>query len=741
MQRLLLLLIFPCFMVQADSLEEIIVSASKANLDNQQAAVSQFTLSDQWLDDLYVNSYEQLAAFVPGLVVQEQSVNSAGFAVRGMTSDNPEASRTSRVSVWLHGLDISRTQGAYVAMYDLERVDVFKGPVGSLFGTGGQIGGINIINHLASYENSADIGITIGSFNELKLNAVGNAAMGEHAGARLALYSHQRDGYINNRDGNDLNSVDTQAARFSFSFEIMDVRSDLQINYEQNSPNTVAFQSMNYPVKDPFTKADLNNSRELGIQREITDVFARLLWPVNNDHTLSLSALYRDVTTDDSFDPDGTRLDLIEAVENADFNTLQVDLAWLFASEKLQGKMGISYFYEDVSVLFAAGINEQLAVRLPAIQAVPLLATLLEFSGISIDHDLFTAAGEPNPYTGLPLSPYRYEQQTEAAENESVSVYFDNTFYLTDTTQLTTGLRYSRERLRTSVTTPAYHAEGPTIAMTNLFLQADPAGEFQVANIDVSGFSGRLSLTQLIGQGLDHIYISYAHGRRPDILNYTEQSVLEHLRDETVDSYEIGGTWYLPDQYSTVSASLYYYDFRHFATQRSGVTALTMLSDDNASASVQGMELAWMQFFRHDYLLFANMSYNDAVFDESDIISGENRFRYAPLWSGSLSLSKDITLTALWTLRLTGQTVFQSEVFFEDDNSSNDGRNRQGSYQLLHFYADIQYRQQLTVNLFVRNAADKQYLIDAGNLGQLFGMPTMVPAIGRHWGAGIRYRF
>ena len=730
--------VLPCTTL-AGTLEEIVISASRLSADNGHDAVSQSSLSDAWLEDLYVESFDNLASFVPGLFIQEQSVNSAGFAVRGMTSDNVEATQTPRVSVWLHGMDISRSQGAYLAMHDLAQVDVLKGPVASLFGRGGQIGGVNIIPRFAELENSTGFRLATGSFNELKASGFANLQMGERQAARLAVYKHQRDGYIENSDGADLMGIDTEAARLSLSFNISDLSIKIQANHEENTPPTVAFQSFDYPAADPWSEADLNNADELAIDREISDLYTRLEWQLDEQQVLRWSFLDREVKSHDTFDPDGTRLNLIRASENADFSTFESQLLYQFTLPGWQGQIGADYFYEDVAVQLAATINEQLAIRLPAVQQVPPLS-FLWFFGISIDNDLFNPDGSANPYTGFALSSRRLEQQTEWAENESISLFTDHSLALGDNTDLNLGLRYSMEKLRTDIYTPPYDDGGETtLADFNLFLKPDDNSDYSEADSKSHGWAGRIAVTHYLA-GRHPLYVSYARGRRPDMLNFTEQSELEELQAETVDSYELGLTWQLPDNFSRLQLSLYHYDFKHFATQRAGVTALSLQSDDNASASVNGVEVAWMQYFADSFLLFANLGYNDALFDESDIIQGENRFRYAPLWSGSLSLSHDFALPDNWLGRITGQSVFQSEVFFEDDNTSNNGRNRQGSYQVLNLYGDFIYRQ-WTINLFVKNLADKHYMIDAGNFGQLFGMPTFVPAIGRHFGAGVAFRY
>ncbi len=734
----------------SNDLEEVIVSATRTSDEFKTEAVSQTTLSDIWIKDLYVDSFEELSFFVPGLYVQEQSVNNAGYAIRGMTSNSSEATRSPRVSVWLHELDISRPQGAYTAMYDIERVDVYKGPVGSLFGHGGQIGGVNIVNRFAELDTSVSANLATGNYNEIKLTGVYNQQLSDNNAFRFAVFKHQRDGYIENIDGTDLNSVDTEAARFGFTQLFNNTQIQIQANYEKNTPTSPAFQSFQYMPDNPYEESSASNGDDLTINRTIADVYGNIQYHFNDEINASLALFYRDVETDDTFDPDGTILDIIIARESADFSTFETQFkVEISNNDTFTSTIGLDYMYEEVDVKFSADINEQFVIRLPIIQEVlnipnvPDDGTICTDSNERICTDLFDSNGNPNPYTLSPFfSSTRYEEQTESVENTFYSVFFDATYFLSEQLSLTAGIRFSKEELYTQIYTPTIdNSEGETRPNTNIFLT--PFSDtilLSSAEDESSGVSGRLALNYLINDAVS-LYSTYARGRRPDILNYTEQSELEHLTEETVDSYEIGMHLYVAETYSTLDLSLYYYDFKHFATQRSGVSALAFESDDNASASVQGMEIAYIQLFEYDFLLFTNLTYNDAVFDESAIIKGENRFRYAPEWSGSVSLSKEYSLSNDWLTRTTLQDSFQTEVFFEDDNASNNGKNRQGGYSLINMYLDFLYADQLTINIFVKNATDKEYIVDAGNFGDLFGMPTFVPGIGRHYGVGLSVDF
>ncbi|MBW4980786.1 Plug domain-containing protein, partial [Marinobacter adhaerens] len=90
-------------------------------------------LQGQFLDDLGITEFDRLGQFVPGFDVQNQSPNNPGFVMRGITSDSGSAFNEPRVSVFQDGVSISKSRGSYVELFDMERVEVAKGPQSTLY--------------------------------------------------------------------------------------------------------------------------------------------------------------------------------------------------------------------------------------------------------------------------------------------------------------------------------------------------------------------------------------------------------------------------------------------------------------------------------------------------------------------------------------------------------------------------------------------------------------------------------
>lgn len=255
-------------------IEEVQVTAQKRSQDLLEVPIAITAFSGQALADLGVDNFEYLSGFIPGVRIQEQSVSTSGFSIRGITSDEAAATNQPRISVYQNGVDISRARGANIALYDIERIEALKGPQGTLFGRGAEIGAISIVQNKAGLENTAQLSGGIGDFSERQLSGFGNAELiAQRLAARVAFYHRQRDGYIDNLAGGDLNGIDTQAARIALLWQPSDAqRWDLVINHQKDTPPGTAFESVYFSEADPFEHAHLDAGRRLKIDRELFDI-------------------------------------------------------------------------------------------------------------------------------------------------------------------------------------------------------------------------------------------------------------------------------------------------------------------------------------------------------------------------------------------------------------------------------------------------------------------------------------
>ena len=196
------------------ALEGVVVTSQKRVQRIQEVPVAITAYNGDFLEELGINQADELSSYVPGLEVQLQSPNNPGFVVRGITSDNGDSRIEPRVSVFKDGVSISKSRGSVVELYDLERVEVLKGPQGTLFGRGAQIGAVHIIQNKAQNETSARLEVGTGNYGErFATGHVNVPLVDDQLFGRVAAYYQKRDGYLENRTGDDLNGKETFAIR------------------------------------------------------------------------------------------------------------------------------------------------------------------------------------------------------------------------------------------------------------------------------------------------------------------------------------------------------------------------------------------------------------------------------------------------------------------------------------------------------------------------------------------------
>ena len=265
---------------------EIIVTAQKREERLVDVPVTLSAVSGARMQELGVSDLDELANYIPGLNIQEQSANNPGVVIRGITSDSGSAQQAARVTLYYNGVDISRSRGSYQDIYDIERIEVIKGPQATLFGTASAVGAISIISARPEAGFSGTLTGGVGNFNQRQLGGFINAGS-DTVAARLAFAFKKRDGYVNNLAPNqdDLNGQNQLGVRGSLRFTPTDaLTADFIVTYDrQRNPGT-AFVSRALPTAsgpgNPFGDAYLGGSArslqdlykdKLGLTRDVYD--------------------------------------------------------------------------------------------------------------------------------------------------------------------------------------------------------------------------------------------------------------------------------------------------------------------------------------------------------------------------------------------------------------------------------------------------------------------------------------
>ena len=358
--------------VAADTIanDDIIVTTQKREERGVDVPITLTATLGERMRQLGVSDLDELAFFVPGLNIQEQSANNPGIVIRGITSDSGSAQQAARFTLYYNGVDISRSRGSYQDLYDIERVEVVKGPQATLFGTASAVGAISIISARPRPGFSGELSGGIANYNGYQLG--GHILAGDDVLARRVAFAFKkRDGYVNNPapGQDDLNGQNQFGVRASIRYApSADISADLILTYDrQRNPGT-AFVSLALPTAtgpgNAFGNANLGGSPlsatvlgvpKLGLRRDVYDANLTVNWNFADDWSLTMVNNYRKFDSLEVFDADGSaragagegRIPLTDAAveaavatylaENPDVGSRFVELE-LVAAEAVDGR-------------------------------------------------------------------------------------------------------------------------------------------------------------------------------------------------------------------------------------------------------------------------------------------------------------------------------------------------------------------------------------------------------------------
>lgn len=470
--------------------QEIIVTAQLREQDPLEVPIALTAYSGEFLDALALDEFEDVARFVPGFDVQNQSPNNPGFVMRGITSDTGAAFGEPRVSVFQDGVAIGRPRGSYIELFDLERIEVARGPQTTLYGRSALIGAVNVI------QNKADPAQRAGSFRGEFGNggyhmaeAMANLPLAGALAARAAGRVKVSDGDVENLlGGRDFNSTDTEAARGLIGYGAGALRLDIIGNYQADRTNGVAFKSMLFNPTDPTTGAVLGSTdidegaalsagagfeggRDLGLDRNVWGVTGLASLEIASGLTLSSITAYRRFRAFEIFDADGISLPLLTAGEDARGRQTSQEIRLVYDNEgPIAAFAGGSFFSEKgsqrVPVQFderitlarlAGALNGPPALGRAATDPAPLaifgntaftgalLRGLAAAQGVNISAAQATAIAAN-------LKPAHRETTTNFGRTKAYDIFGDVTYRVTPQIELGAGARYTHDSKRSGIT-------------------------------------------------------------------------------------------------------------------------------------------------------------------------------------------------------------------------------------------------------------------------------------------------
>lgn len=759
---------------QPVDLHTIVVTAQKREQQVTDVPIAMSAYSGTFLKDTGVTDVAALSDYVPGFNAELQSPNTPGYQIRGLTSDDTAVTQTSRVSIFQDGVDISRLQGSNVALFDMQRVEVLRGPQSTLFGRGAESGAISLIQNKPVDATESGFDMRVGNYQDLRLSAFTNMPLGERVDGRLAVYQSTHEGYYENLSGGRLNGENTVAVRPSLLFKIGDDSSLTLIgNYQHDTPPGTDFHSRTIAGRngstDVWGAADLNRGRQLGIDRKLGGLTMLGDFRLNDDWRLSSTTGYRHIDSFEALDADGSPYRLVEIDTHVRSHQFSQEFRFNYdGGGALTAFVGAGYFQDDALEHVTIGFNESQFFPYVIVDGLSrffpsgyIPGSLLGQPGAlpvayvqqMLDQQL-AAFPQINPIASLlyqqpvPFNDNVSEGYADSSNTRAFDVFADGTWHIGDRFDLTAGLRVSRERIRSGY--QVYNTAVPGtlgfLGLNNSFQSVAPNDLFA----PVSGKrTGQGTFTSAVGRLVgswrvtDHLnaYASVSRGRKPNVVQ-VDAATTDILPAEILASTEAGVKGDALHGRFLYDVAAYHYKYRDF---QSNIYENARYIVRNAGrAQANGLEMSLQgKLTPHASVLF-NYNYIHARFSGTDNNGNPqqwagNRLRLTPDQSASLALFWDKPMAGGRSFYVRPSYSWKSAVYFEDDNNP---AYYQKAYGLLDLRLGVRFDHGTwDVGLWGRNLTNQKYLMDAGNTGATFGVPTYIPGAPRTFGVSLSGRF
>lgn len=347
------LLGLPLTSLAADlALEELVVTAQKREQSAMDVPIAINTFSSRDMENTGALTLNDIQAYIPGFEVGG-GVTQSTLSIRGVTSPSISAGSDPSVAAFYDEAYLP-SAATSLAFADMERVEVLKGPQGTLFGRNAAAGAVVMVPHRPDQELAGFISARLGNYGLVRTEAMVNAPLSDSVAVRANLLANQRDGYVDNVAGRDSGEQDILTGRVSLLWDISSATS-LQLSYDwdsvDNSPRSaIGFSDYSYNT-DPFSRTVANDLIGGEETRDMYAASSKLIHNISDQLSIKWINSYRAFETTNREEEDGTAEATVYLDTNNRFDNdiLYEELQLNFETERLKGVLGMNYSVENVN--------------------------------------------------------------------------------------------------------------------------------------------------------------------------------------------------------------------------------------------------------------------------------------------------------------------------------------------------------------------------------------------------------
>lgn len=716
------------------TLTEVTVTARRTEESLQSTPIAITAVSEAELLERGATRIDAIEHFAPNVNfsyggTSSGSTSAAVMFIRGVGQNDFLPTTEPGVGLYVDGVYYGRTVGSLIDLLDLERVEVLRGPQGTLFGRNTIGGAINVVSRAPGENFGARMRGTVGSDARRDLVARVDLPVSDSFRAGAAFLTRNRDGYVHRLDGVEQGGDDVLGGRLNF---LWDIGPSLQARFsvdgvrerEESAPevllnvvDTGAFPTFfnnnmfGNGSRDPACAGGgaLDNpacyndqfalgpfrSGSTGPSRSDVDTWGSALnlsWELSDVLKLKSITAYRQVDADLGRDPDGSAFDIFSTRDA--FAQDQFSQELQLVAQPWNGHAnivsGLYYFTEDA---------EDFAI----VTLVPPTSPLLVGGAI---------------------------------ENENYAFFSELTYHLTDRLHLTGGARYTNEKKSYLGTSLRSMGGTPSVSV----LTGDAARE-QKLNDDRVTWRASVNY-DFVPTVTGYVTASTGFKSGGFTMRITEpNTTLPRFGPEAIDLYEVGIKTELPERGLRLNAAAFWSNYDDI--QLDGVIpgAFGTMTFNGGDAEIKGLEAEVDWIPTASLRLSGSVGYLDSKYtriNQGSVVTRRDQLIRAPQWTASAGLSYLVNLGALGSITPRVDATYKSETHFEAVNtpfSVDDG------YVALN--VGIPYvspGEDWRVELGIENVTDERYLV-AADTNVAIGYEVGVYARPRNWSLTVERRF
>jgi iron complex outermembrane receptor protein len=674
----------------------VTVTATKTGAaDVQSTPVAITVLPARTLEQMGVRTLEGLGGMVPS-VTMSQHTGFAQVTIRGIGTGVVGADPSS--TIHLDGVYLGRPTMVFADLLNVERVEVLRGPQGTLYGRNSVGGTINIVTRQPSNTLETSMRLGVGNYDSLRVEGAVSGPLVEHkVMGNVAFLRSSREGFVRDLDHPDhsLGSEDTWAGRGQLRV-VFTPGSELQLSGDYGRfdgvPLTYAkpiAAKPSFSFDNPGSLWTVRTSHLTSGRNLQQGASAKLVVPLGTTTLTSLTA-YRKSNYRFFIDADATELTL----QTSDVPDLQHQVSQELTLVRRTPKLtwiGGAFFFDD---------NNEGQVEITVYSPVPV---------------------QIRPFAKIGVNAW--------------ALFGQATYNVSRRMSLTGGVRYTEEQKNLDNTGGAY--------LLGTAILANPASFYDYvdqATYDAWTPKGSVQV-QLSGDTF--VYASATRGFKSGGFNPTAPRPGGGFSPEFAWSYEGGLKHTMAGGRARINTAVFYNDYQDLQVQSFAGPGVLDIRNAGA-ATIKGIEVELSGTSRRGLQLAGHVAWLDAIYDRylaavpggAPLDAAGHRLNNAPEWSGSGSALYELATGRAGKASLRSDVSWQSRVFF---TPANDAIETQRPYGLVHLRAGFEPRsRRWELAVYVRNVGSQEYITGTANVP----LPAFTgrPGEPRHWGTQFTWR-